>query len=117
MVVPPVITPGSKGKPDAQSHSAPLSPNRSSEPSTSSRTQKPSKTLKNESRVSRMRHTTTHDRRILMMALAAGFPAVLVALILLWDGAYPARLQWTLTVVIVGVLCAEWLLRRKIGMR
>ena len=72
MVVPPVITPGSKGKPDAQSHSAPLSPNRSSEPSTSSRTQKPSKTLKNESRVSRMRHTTTHDRRILMMALAAG---------------------------------------------
>ena len=102
MVVPPVITPGSKREPDAQSRSAPLSSNRSSEPSTTSRTAKPSKTSKKESRVSRMRHTTTHDRRILVMALAAGFPAVLVALILLWDGPYPARLQWTLTVVIVG---------------
>src|SRR6185369_9770603 len=53
-------------------------------------------------RLSRVHIATRHDRRILLMALAAGFPAVLVALILLWDGAYPARLQWTLTVVILG---------------
>ena len=102
MVVPPVITPGSQSESATRSHSAPLSSNRSSESSASSRTAKPSKTAKNASRVSRMRRTTTHDRRILVMALAAGFPAVLVALILLWDGRYPARLQWTLTVVIVG---------------
>jgi hypothetical protein len=61
-----------------------------------------SKTSKKTSRPSRRRLTTRHDRRILLMALAAGFPAVLVALILLWDGAFPARLQWTLTVVILG---------------
>ena len=97
---PTLITPGSQRAPNAQSRSA-SSTNTSSEPKAPSRT-KSSKTSKKESRVSRMRHTTTHDRRILAMALAAGFPAVLVALILLWDGPYPARLQWTLTVVIVG---------------
>ena len=36
------------------------------------------------------------------MALAAGFPAVLVSLILLWYGPYAPRVQWTLTVAIVG---------------
>ncbi len=46
--------------------------------------------------------TKKHDRRILFMALAGGLPAVLVALILLWYGPYPARVQWTLTVAIVG---------------
>jgi two-component system nitrogen regulation sensor histidine kinase NtrY len=43
------------------------------------------------------------DQRILLLALAAGFPAALVALILLWTGDYTARVQWTLTVFIVGV--------------
>jgi two-component system, NtrC family, nitrogen regulation sensor histidine kinase NtrY len=43
------------------------------------------------------------DQRILFLALAAGFPAALVALILLWTGDYTARVQWTLTVFIVGV--------------
>ena len=46
--------------------------------------------------------TAKHDRRILFMALAAGFPAVLVSLILLWYGPYPPRVQWTLTVAIIG---------------
>ena len=102
MVVPPLIAPGSQSESNAQSQSALLSSDRSSESSASSRAAKPPKTSKQESHVSRRRRTTTHDRRILVMALAAGFPAVLVALILLWDGPYPARLQWTLTVVIVG---------------
>ena len=43
------------------------------------------------------------DQRILLLALAAGFPAALVALIFLWTGDQPARVQWTLTVLIVGV--------------
>jgi two-component system, NtrC family, nitrogen regulation sensor histidine kinase NtrY len=43
------------------------------------------------------------DQRILFLALTAGFPAALVALILLWTGDYTARVQWTLTVFIVGV--------------
>jgi nitrogen fixation/metabolism regulation signal transduction histidine kinase len=44
----------------------------------------------------------THDRRILLLALAAGFPATLVSLLLLWMGDYTAKVQWTLTVLIVG---------------
>ena len=51
---------------------------------------------------SRNYFTARHDRRILLMALASGFPAVLVALILLWSEPQPARVQWTLTVVIIG---------------
>ena len=43
------------------------------------------------------------DQRILLLALAAGFPAAFVALILLWTGDYTPKVQWTLTVFIVGV--------------
>src|SRR5437762_8822805 len=43
------------------------------------------------------------DQRILFLAFTAGFPAALVALILLWTGDYTARVQWTLTVFIIGV--------------
>jgi len=73
-----------------------------SETTTPPRASEKSKQSQSAARVPRMHVTTRHDRRILLMALAAGFPAVLVALILLWDGSYPARLQWTLTVVILG---------------
>jgi two-component system nitrogen regulation sensor histidine kinase NtrY len=43
------------------------------------------------------------DQRILLLALAAGLPAALVALMLLWTGDYTPKVQWTLTVLIVGV--------------
>jgi nitrogen fixation/metabolism regulation signal transduction histidine kinase len=43
------------------------------------------------------------DQRILLLALAAGFPATLVALLLIWTGGYTSRVQWTLTVFLVGV--------------
>ncbi|HZS03824.1 MAG TPA: ATP-binding protein [Blastocatellia bacterium] len=43
-----------------------------------------------------------HDLRVLLMALVAGLPAVVTALLLLWLGNYPAREQWTLSLVIVG---------------
>src|SRR4051794_37722415 len=43
------------------------------------------------------------DQRILLLALAAGFPAALVALVLLWTGDYTPKVQWTLTVFIIGV--------------
>jgi nitrogen fixation/metabolism regulation signal transduction histidine kinase len=45
----------------------------------------------------------SHDGRIFLMALLAGLPALLVSMILLWRGDYPARAQWTLTVVVVSV--------------
>jgi two-component system nitrogen regulation sensor histidine kinase NtrY len=43
------------------------------------------------------------DQRILLLALAAGAPAALVALVLLWTGDYTARVPWTLTVFVVGI--------------
>jgi two-component system nitrogen regulation sensor histidine kinase NtrY len=43
------------------------------------------------------------DQRILLLALTAGLPAALVALVLLWTGDYTPKVQWTLTVFIVGV--------------
>ena len=42
------------------------------------------------------------DRRVLLLALSSGFPAAAIALWLLWNGALPARMQWTLSVVVLG---------------
>jgi PAS domain S-box-containing protein len=43
------------------------------------------------------------DQRILLLALTAGLPAAIVALIFLWTGDSTPKVQWTLTVFIVGV--------------
>ncbi len=43
------------------------------------------------------------DQRILLLALTAGLPAAIVALTLLWTGDATPKVQWTLTVFIVGV--------------
>jgi two-component system, NtrC family, nitrogen regulation sensor histidine kinase NtrY len=40
---------------------------------------------------------------MLLLALGAGFPAVLVTLILLWTGSFLPRTQWTLSVVILVI--------------
>src|SRR5437867_13287488 len=45
----------------------------------------------------------SHERRILLMAVAAGLPGSLVSLALLWMGDYTSRVQWTLTVLIVAL--------------
>ncbi len=44
----------------------------------------------------------THERRIQLLTLAAGAPAVLTSLLILWLGDYTPKVQWTLTVVIGG---------------
>ena len=44
-----------------------------------------------------------HDQRILVMALVAGLPAVVTSMLMLWLGDYSPRVQWTLTVLIVGI--------------
>src|SRR5580658_6303630 len=44
-----------------------------------------------------------HEQRIFLLALGAGLPAVVVALILLWTGSHAPQVQWTLTVVILLV--------------
>jgi two-component system, NtrC family, nitrogen regulation sensor histidine kinase NtrY len=45
----------------------------------------------------------SHDRRILLMALASALPGAAISLIFLWTGEYTPKVQWTLTVVIVTV--------------
>ena len=42
-----------------------------------------------------------YERRILLLALAAGLGSTIAALILLWIGPYSSKLQWTLTVIMV----------------
>jgi two-component system nitrogen regulation sensor histidine kinase NtrY len=44
----------------------------------------------------------SHDRRILLMALASAMPGALISLIFLWGGDYTPKVQWTLTVVIIA---------------
>ena len=43
-----------------------------------------------------------YERRILLLALAAGLGGTIVAIILLWTGNHSANLRWTLTIVILG---------------
>ncbi|PYQ13704.1 MAG: PAS domain-containing sensor histidine kinase [Acidobacteria bacterium] len=45
----------------------------------------------------------THDRRVLLMALLAGLPGSLLALGLLWFGDHTPKVQWTCTVLVVGL--------------
>jgi two-component system, NtrC family, nitrogen regulation sensor histidine kinase NtrY len=42
------------------------------------------------------------DAQVVIFALVAGFPAVLVALLLLWLTDYTPKIEWTLTVLILG---------------
>jgi nitrogen fixation/metabolism regulation signal transduction histidine kinase len=48
----------------------------------------------------------THDRRILLLTLSSGLPALALALVLLWRGDYSSKTQWTLTVLLVGAWCS-----------
>ncbi len=43
----------------------------------------------------------TYEQRIMLMTLAAALPAMIVAIVLLWIGGYSARVQWTLTLLMV----------------
>ena len=49
----------------------------------------------------RRREPLTHERRVLVMALAAGAPAVVVSLALLWAGDYTPKVVWTLASLVV----------------
>src|SRR5437867_12550966 len=53
-------------------------------------------------RAPKSRHRLSYEGRISWLILAAVAPAIVVALALLWSGDYSAKLQWTLTILIVG---------------
>ncbi|MEJ7709986.1 MAG: hypothetical protein WKF84_09035 [Pyrinomonadaceae bacterium] len=41
-----------------------------------------------------------HERRVLMMSLGGGLPAIIVSLVFLWSGGLSAKVSWTLTIFI-----------------
>ena len=43
-----------------------------------------------------------HERRVFLTTLLAGGPALAVALFLLWRGDFSSKVQWTLTLILVG---------------
>src|SRR5438105_11221224 len=45
----------------------------------------------------------TYERRIQLLALAAGFPGSLIAMILLWHGSYSSGAVWTLAFLIFSL--------------
>ncbi len=47
------------------------------------------------------RQPISHDTRIVLTSLVAGFPATVISLILVWWGDYTPKVDWTLTVLIV----------------
>ena len=44
-----------------------------------------------------------HDRRVLLMALAAGLPGIIVSLVLLWAGDHSPKVRWTVTVFTLAI--------------
>ena len=46
----------------------------------------------------------THDQQILLFTIVAGLPGALTSLIILWTADYTPKVQWTLTVLILGFL-------------
>jgi two-component system nitrogen regulation sensor histidine kinase NtrY len=46
----------------------------------------------------------THDTQVFLLTLAAGLPGAVTSMIILWTGDYTPKVQWTLTVLIVGCL-------------
>jgi two-component system nitrogen regulation sensor histidine kinase NtrY len=51
---------------------------------------------------SKARRRVSYEGKITSLTIAAALPAILVALALLWLGDYSAKVQWTLTILIVG---------------
>jgi len=51
----------------------------------------------------KQKHKMPLDTKVLLMALAAGFPAVLTSMILLWTGGFSTKVEWTLSVFLIGI--------------
>jgi two-component system nitrogen regulation sensor histidine kinase NtrY len=53
-------------------------------------------------RRSKDRHRLSHENQLTWLAFWAAAPAIVIALIVLWFGDYSAKVQWTLTLLIIG---------------
>src|SRR5262249_2929136 len=47
-----------------------------------------------------------HERLIFRLALVAGFPGVVVSMVLLWRGDFSTSVRWTLGILVVGTWLA-----------
>ena len=55
------------------------------------------------------------ERRVTLLALAAGFPAVVLCVLLLWLNGYSGRLQWTIDLfLVIGWLSVAFNLKQRI---
>src|SRR5438876_2911742 len=54
----------------------------------------------------KLRRRLTHESRLTWLTFWAAAPAIVVALGILWFGDYSAKVQWTITLVIVGFFAA-----------
>src|SRR5213596_3192545 len=53
-------------------------------------------------RAPKSRYRLSHEAKLIWLAFGAAVPAAVVALALLWSGDYSAKVQWTLTLLIVA---------------
>src|ERR1051326_9232606 len=52
--------------------------------------------------VRRDRRRLSYENRLTWLALAAAAAAVIITVILLWSGDFSSKVQWTLSIIIVG---------------
>src|SRR5213594_3958769 len=57
-------------------------------------------------RAPKSRYRLSHEGKLTWLTFGAAVPAVVVALALLWSGNYSAKVQWTLTILIIGCFLA-----------
>ncbi|MFP2963541.1 sensor histidine kinase [Myxococcus sp. 1LA] len=67
--------------------------------------------------MSRERRPPPHDLQVLGLAWLAGLPGSVAALVLVWTGEFSAKVQWTLTSLVVGTFLGVGLLVRERVMR
>ncbi len=61
------------------------------------------------------RSQASYERRVFLLAIAAGAPGGLIAMLLLWGGDFTPKVQWTLTVLMVGAWFGiAWALRNRV---
>jgi nitrogen fixation/metabolism regulation signal transduction histidine kinase len=53
-------------------------------------------------RLPKARHRFSHEDRLTWITMGAVLPGAIVALIIIWFGGYTPKIQWTLTLLIVG---------------
>ncbi len=62
------------------------------------------------------RFRIAHEDRILLFAIASGLPATAVSMFMLWSGDYSAKVQWTISTLLLGSwLGFSWGVRERVA--